>query len=96
MFYFVPAILCRVDLALVKYSHHVIFLMFQLIPVQATLRNPLNSSLASRFGLSSSASSEPASNDVKACEEEKVTDQSEQAKAADQTEESGFVSKSRS
>ncbi|KAK7354270.1 hypothetical protein VNO80_19729 [Phaseolus coccineus] len=64
----------------------------KLIPVQATLRNPLNSSLASRFGVSSSASSEPASNDVKACEEAKVTDQSEEAKAADQTEESDVES----
>jgi len=89
--------MCSGDFALAKYSHHVIFLMFQLIPVQATLRNPLNSSLTSRFGVSSSASSEPASNDpVKACEEAKVTDQSEEAKAADETKESGFVSKSRS
>ncbi|XP_014495169.1 uncharacterized protein LOC106757095 [Vigna radiata var. radiata] len=65
----------------------------KLILVEATLRNPLNSSLISRFGFSSSASSEPASNDpVKACEEEKVTDQSEQAKAADQTKESDVES----
>ncbi|RDX72066.1 grpE, partial [Mucuna pruriens] len=50
----------------------------KLIPVQASFLNPINSSLTSRFGVSSSASPEPAS------EEAKVTDQSEQVKAADQ------------
>lgn len=46
----------------------------------------MNSSLTSRFGFSSTASPEPAS------EEAKVTDQSEQAKAADQTKESDVES----
>ncbi|CAJ1975411.1 unnamed protein product [Sphenostylis stenocarpa] len=65
----------------------------KLIPVQAGLFNPVNPSLTSRFGVSSSASSEPASDDpVKGSEEAKVTDQSEQAKAADQTKESDVES----
>ncbi|KHN30876.1 grpE protein homolog 2, mitochondrial-like [Glycine soja] len=55
----------------------------KLIPVQT---NFLNSSLTSRFGFSSTASHEHAS------EEAKVSDQSEQAEAADQTKESDVES----
>ncbi|KAG5073716.1 hypothetical protein JHK84_054947 [Glycine max] len=45
----------------------------------------MNSSLTSRFGFSSTASHEHAS------EEAKVCDQSEQVEAADQTKESGLI-----
>ncbi|KAG4909046.1 hypothetical protein JHK87_055162 [Glycine soja] len=48
----------------------------------------MNSSLTSRFGFSSTASHEHAS------EEAKVCDQSEQVEAADQTKESGSISES--
>ncbi|TKY46953.1 Upstream activation factor subunit spp27 [Spatholobus suberectus] len=65
----------------------------KLIPVQASLVNPMNPSLSSRFGFSSTASPEPASDEpVKTSEEARVTDQSEQAKAADQTKESDVES----
>ncbi|TKY46954.1 GrpE protein [Spatholobus suberectus] len=65
----------------------------KLIPVQASLVNPMNSSLSSRFRFSSTASPESASDEpVKTSEEAKVTDQSEQAKAADQTKESDVES----
>ncbi|KAK7316797.1 hypothetical protein RJT34_00520 [Clitoria ternatea] len=62
----------------------------KLIPIQANLMSPsISSSLTSRFGFSSSASPEPASDaSEKTSEEAKVTDQSEQANAVDETKES--------
>ncbi|KAG5017566.1 hypothetical protein JHK85_023702 [Glycine max] len=54
----------------------------KLIPVQTNFLNSMNPSLTSRFGFSSTASHEHAS------EGAKVSDQSEQAEAADQTKES--------
>jgi len=64
--------------------------MFQLIPVQTNFLNSMNPSLTSRFGFSSTASHEHAS------EGAKVSDQSEQAEAADQTKESGSILESQS
>ncbi|KAK7387118.1 hypothetical protein VNO78_27642 [Psophocarpus tetragonolobus] len=62
----------------------------KMIPVQTNFLNSTNSSLTSRFGFSSTASPEPSGDDqAKTSEEAKVTGQSKQAQAADQTKESG-------
>ncbi|XP_027343652.1 grpE protein homolog 2, mitochondrial isoform X2 [Abrus precatorius] len=63
----------------------------KLIPIQANLLSQVNSSLTWRFGVSSSASPEHASDDPeKTSEEAKVTD--ERAEAADRTKESDVES----